>query len=56
MLKQTFDLDWHYSEAFGMLAWRLLAVVRSSGQPGEIMLKAHTDELPSADLRLSTHI
>lgn len=37
-------------------AWqgRLLAVVRSSGQPGAIVLKAHTPELPVAELRLST--
>jgi beta-galactosidase len=36
-------------------AWhgRLLAVVRSNGQPGEIMLRAHTEELPAAELWLN---
>ncbi len=36
-------------------AWqgRLLAVVRSSGHPGEIMLTAHADELISSEIRLN---
>ncbi|HET8846439.1 MAG TPA: DUF4982 domain-containing protein, partial [Ktedonobacteraceae bacterium] len=35
-------------------AWngRLLAVVRSSGQPGEMVLRAHADGLLSSELRL----
>jgi beta-galactosidase len=39
-------------------AWhgRLLAVVRSSGQTGEIILQAHTDELPLSELRLPTRV
>ncbi len=36
-------------------AWhgRLLAVVRSSGHPGEIVLRAHADGLAAAEIRLS---
>jgi beta-galactosidase len=33
---------------------RLLAVVRSSGQVGDIVFKAHTDGLPPSEIRLNT--